>query len=70
MRSFRCATDGDFDITADCLTRFCKLDLAKRHRVLNRAIQFGDPDARPCISNLLIDKELASEECGLAARSC
>lgn len=58
---FRCPTDGDFEIDADCLDRFRALDLAARHRILNRAIKSCDADAAPCIAQLLIELELRKE---------
>jgi hypothetical protein len=58
---FRCIIDGDFEIDPVCLDRFLELDLAVRHRILNRAIKSCDDDAEPCIAQSLIDIELAGE---------
>lgn len=58
---FRCLIDGDFEIDCDCLDRFLKLDLAVRHRILNRAIRSCDADAAPCIAQSLIELELSAE---------
>lgn len=64
---YRCLIDGDFEIAADCLERFRALDLAARHRILNRAIKSCDLDAAPCIAQSLIEMELTGEGRGALA---
>lgn len=66
MSSFRCVTDGDFDISGDCLADFRGLDLATRHRVLNRAIKNCAQEGRPYISRSVIKTELMAQRQGVS----